>query len=162
MNKKTARLKSWDEVDRALRQIHECGITAGILTGEAETKINDIREYYKNLKKAYDTETEILQAQIKDFVSNNTEDLSGKSKQLTFGTVGFRQSTRISYDNKKAELIKTKLKELNMIDCIKTVETIDKPSLSHYPDEALSELGVKRIIEDNFYYEINKESIKSS
>ena len=98
-------LQSWDEANDALRKIGENQrdmIAAENILNEqiatakaaAESKITPLRESTKR-----------LEAALKDFALANRSDMGKlKSKQMTFGVVSFRQSTKISIPGALAKI----------------------------------------------------------
>ena len=92
------------------------------------------------------------------------DDMDGrKSKQLTFGTVGFRRSTRIALPSAKEKLaaIVARLKSKGMTDCIVQPDArVDKDALKKYSAEQIAEVGATLTVEDVFGYDVNAERLK--
>jgi phage host-nuclease inhibitor protein Gam len=153
-------LSTWDEVDQALRKIGECEI--GIETFEADMnrEINDAKAKAEKLVKPLQTAMTVLEAQVRSFVTERKKELDGKSRALTFGTVGFRQATSITYSTKKTEEILERLKKLGMTNCIAVKESISKAALALYPDKELNKAGVTRKVEDQFFCDADREKIR--
>ena len=153
-------LKSWDDVNKALKEIGECEIGIETLEADMNREINDAKAKAEKLGNPLKTAISVLEAQIKAFVEENKDDMEGRSKEMNFGTVGFRKSTRISYSTKKTDEILEKLKKYNMLNCINVKESINKEALILYPVKEINKVGAKKIEEDNFYYEADRERIK--
>ena len=84
--------------------------------------------------------------------------LPAKSKEMTFGQVGFRMSTRVILP-KKVERVIAKLKKLGMGDCIITKETVDKDILKTYAETTILEVGGTLKKTDAFWYETKQEKV---
>ena len=153
-------LASWDEVDRALREICECEIGIEKLESDMNMKINDAKAEAEKLGKPLKTAIGILTEQIQSFVEGSRAEMEGKSKFLNFGTVGFRQSTSISYSTKKTEKIIEALKQFGMLNCITVKETINKEALKLYPERDIVKVGAAKKVEDRFYCETDHEKLK--
>jgi hypothetical protein len=87
-------------------------------------------------------------------------DKGEKSRRLNFGVVGFRQSTKILI--KRVQETLQKLKERGMLDCIIVKESPSKERLREYPDEILAEVGCKRVVEDTFFADIDRERVRAA
>lgn len=72
-------------------------------------------------------------------------ELDGKSRDMNFGMVGLKQSTRLSYSTAKTKEIIKKLKQYNMTYCIHTDEKIKKEGMKQYSNKELARAGVKRM-----------------
>lgn len=153
-------LKSWDEVDRALREIGECEIAIETLEADMNREINDAKAKAEKVAKPLKTAITVLEAQIKLFVEDNKNGLEGKSRDLNFGTVGFRRSTSISYSTAKTAEVLEALKERGMTDCIIVKESVNKDALKLHTDKEIEQVGAKRKIVDNFYYDTDREKIR--
>lgn len=102
-----------------------------------------------------------LELAIKDFCeANRAEFAKAKTKTLTFGSVGFRLSTRILV-KRVADTLQA-LKDLQLINCIRTKEELDKEAMKNLTDETLAEVGATRKTENAFGYEINQEKIREA
>lgn len=127
-------LKSWDEVDATLKQISECENQLAILESSMNIQIDAIKE----------------------FVSENKGELKGKSRELTFGRVGFRFSTKVSLPKNVEKIIKL-LRKNEMEDCIIVKETVNKDILKAYDEKDIIKVGASLKKEDTFWYETRKE-----
>lgn len=85
-----------------------------------------------------------------------------KSRTLTFGKVGFRQSTRLTLP-RGAEKVKTIIEELlrrGMKECVVYPEPkIDKEALKKYSAGEIAEVGAKLEVEDVFGYDVDEEAL---
>ena len=76
----------------------------------------------------------------------------------TFGTVGFRQSTKLLLPSDTAEVI-LKLRVNGMADCINVKETINKDTVKSYPEEEILKIGGYLQRSDSFWYETDKDTL---
>lgn len=95
---------------------------------------------------------------IKEFTAANKLELNGKSKEMVFGKVGFRLSTKIILP-KAIEPVIEALKRNRMLDCIATKETVSKDILRTYSPETILLVGGSVKAEDTFWYETNREEL---
>lgn len=83
--------------------------------------------------------------------------MTGKSRTLNFGTVGYRISSRLILPaSKAAEAIAT-LKALGRKEFVKTTETLDRAALLRQPVELLNQIGAYIQQRDEFYYDVSGE-----
>ena len=122
-------LKSWEDVNDALRQIAEATIALGDIQSEMQKQIVGAQKVAEAQSKPFNDRIATLEREIKDFVTEHRDEMGKvKSKTLTFGEVGFRLSTSISLPRAKEKLeeIVRKLKARQMTDCIVVKEEISK------------------------------------
>lgn len=118
----------------------------------ADAKARPIRE-----------QTALLETALKDFAIAHRADMGkAKSKALTFGKVGFRQSTRLTLP-RGVEKVKTIIEELlrrGMKECVVYPEPkIDKDALKKYSAGEIAEVGAKLEVEDVFGYDVDEEAL---
>ena len=157
-------LNSWQECDDALRAIgeHERDILAienvmneqiAAAKAAATDKAAPLREQVAQLELA-----------LKDYAMSHRDDMDGKkSKTLTFGTVGFRRSTKIKLPSAKEKLaaIISRLRALGMNECVVSPEPrVDKDALKKYSADVIAETGATLTVEDVFGYEVDMEKLR--
>lgn len=161
------RLKSWEDVNDALRQIAEAQIALGDIESEMQKQVLGAQKIAEAESKPYQDSIGKLEREIKDFVSDHREDMGKtKSKLLTFGEVGFRLSTSVSLPRakEKVEEIIRRLKARQMTDCIVVEEKVSKEALKKYGEDTVNAVGATWKQKDVFGYEVNiakLEQIKS-
>ena len=79
--------------------------------------------------------------------------------ELPLITIGFRKSNEVSIPNSKMASILEALRLQGRYECIDKKETVKKPVLASWSNEALAEIGVSRKEKDNFYMELKTEDI---
>jgi phage host-nuclease inhibitor protein Gam len=152
-------LNSWDEVNLNLKEIAECELEIEAIEADLNTKIQDLKLEAEFKAKPIQERISKLALQIKEYVEENRHEIKGKTKLLNFGRVGFRQSTKIIIRGAK-NVIKA-LKANGMHDCIIVKEAVNKDKLREYPDEVIASVGAGKKVDDAFWYEVDREKLKS-
>ncbi len=152
-------IKTWEDVDKALKEITECTNEIEVIETGLSVKINDAQDKATQLATPLKEKIALLEKQIQEFTERHKNDLDGKSKKLNFGLVGFRQSARTELVGKVEEVISA-LKKFKMTDCIELKETVNKNILKKYSDQELEKVGAKRITEENFFFKIVKGKVQ--
>lgn len=152
------RLKSWEDVNDALRQIAEATIALSDIESEMQKQVVGAQKAAEQQGKPYRDAIATLEREIKDFVTDHREDMGKtKSKTLTFGEVGFRLSTSISLPRakEKVEEIIRRLKARQMTDCIVVREEVSKEALKKYGEDTVNAVGATWKQKDVFGYDLN-------
>lgn len=156
--KKISEFTAWDGVADALREI--AGINNRISAAEAamNSAIDEIKRNYDK-KVAEDAERKAeIEKDIELYVkAHQSEFTEKKSKEFTFGKVGFRKSTEIVTRNVRA--IIEALKAHGMTDCIVITERIDKNALEKYDDRAILAVGARRKEGEKYFCEVTEEKL---
>lgn len=156
-------IQNWNDVDTALRLIGEKEIAIANIEGEMTLKINAVKEDTKTALAEIATEKKELEKAVEGFCEANKAEFAHKrSKELTFGEIGYRLVKSVSVPRVKAKLdalIKS-LKAFGLSDCISYTETVDKDKLTELKDEDLVKLGLNRTTKDSFRIKTNLEKIK--
>ena len=79
--------------------------------------------------------------------------MAGKSRQLTLGRVGFRQSTRLILANAKVPQAIATLLAMGRRELVKTEQKLDKEALKQQPEEVLEAVGAYLKTTDEFCYD---------
>lgn len=157
-------LKSWAEVDAALREIAEKELMIEEIEGEMNKQINGIKISSELEGKPHQDRIAKLCQDVKDFVTEHKDELDSKTKILNFGKTGFRLSTSVSIPRAKdkvAAIIKS-LKIRKMMDCIIVEEKVNKEALKKYSEDDIIKVGAKLKKEDVFWYETARERLKTT
>lgn len=156
-------LKSWEDVNDALRQIAEAQIAVGEIETAMQKQIVGAKKVAEQQSKPHHDNIARLEQEIKTFVVDHRDELGkAKSKTLTFGEVGFRLSTSISLPRAKEKLeeIFRKLKSRKMTDCIVVEEKISKEALRKYGKDTVNAVGATWKQSDVFGYEVNLDKLQ--
>ncbi|MDR2024048.1 MAG: host-nuclease inhibitor Gam family protein [Hungatella sp.] len=156
-------LKSWEDVDKALREIAEKEIALADIDGDMNKQINGIKTIAAQEAKPHQDRIDKLSKDIKEFVEEHKAELGNKKTMtLNFGQCGFRQSTTISLPKAKEKIneIIRKLKARKMGDCIVATEKVDKDMLRKYGEDTVNAIGATWKQKDVFWYEAAKEKLE--
>ena len=159
-------LKSWDEVNLNLAEIGEQERKFEQITATMQEEIDEAKLKAEDAAKPCQERIEELSHQIKLFADKYPDDFKGKkTKLLTFGSLGYRKSTKIRLprgSEKVAAMIKL-LKAKRMSDCVvKPPEKIDKEALKKYSVKRITGIGATLKIEDVFWYEVDREQLEET
>ncbi|MBQ7794791.1 MAG: host-nuclease inhibitor Gam family protein [Clostridia bacterium] len=156
---KTGKIQAWDEVAISLKEIAEINVRINAAEVSMNNAIAEIKSKYEEKVRPDMERKAELEGEIKEWTSSKKGDfVDKKSKEFTFGKVGFRKSTEIVTRNIRA--IIEALKAHNMTDCIIVSERIDKEALGKYDDTALKAVGARRKEGEKYFLEIYEESLK--
>lgn len=151
-------LKSWEDVNDALRQIAEAQIALGEIQSDMQKQILGAQKVAEEQSKPLNDNVAKLEREIKSFVTDHRDEM-GKTKSmvLTFGEVGFRLSTSVSLPRAKEKLeeIIRRLKSRQMTDCIVVEEKVSKEALKKYGEDTVNAVGATWKQSDVFGYEVN-------
>ena len=153
-------LKSWDEVNDALREVAEIDMQIEAMEAEANRQIAAIKDALQSQAQPLLDRKDVLGRLMKEFSeTRKTTDFAGrKTLSFMFGQLGFRQSTKIVVRNVKAVI--EALRGKAMADCIIVEEKVSKENLAGYDDATLASVGVKRQSEDTFWYEPDRTKVQ--
>ncbi len=150
-------LADWAAVDGALRDIRECEHALTELGVDRDRRIDNIKEEYSKMALPLQNRIKKLEDDVKAYADAHRAELTGKSRTLNFGTVGYRISSRLILPaSKAAEAIAT-LKALGRKEFVKTTETLDRAALLRQPVELLNQIGAYIQQRDEFYYDVSGE-----
>ena len=151
-------LKSWEDVNDALRQLAEAQIALGDIESDMQKQIIGAQKVAEEQSKPIKDAQARLEREIKAFVTDHRDEMGkGKTMTLTFGEVGFRLSTSISLPRGKEKLeeVIRRLKSRQMHDCIVVEEKISKDALKKYGEDTVNAVGATWKQSDVFGYEVN-------
>lgn len=166
----TGVLASFEEVDNTLCLI-------AVLQLEAEKKENAMNQKILGIKKEYELEVKELKDKIASFEekletfcrANKKEFSAIRSKELTYGRIGFRFGKyALKFISKKYNLEYAKQKLMDLfgtryvdteikLNKNKILDALEKQNLT---EEKLALAGLKRVKSENSFYEINWDEIK--
>ena len=156
-------LKTWEDVDAALREIAEAELTLGDIEAEMNRQIIGAKKIAEQQSKPHSDRISKLERDIKEFVTDHRDELGKvKTKPLNYGEVSFRLSTTISLPKAKeklAEIIR-RLKARQMTDCIITEEKVSRDGLRKYGEDTVNAVGATWKQKDEFGYEVFKDKIE--
>lgn len=151
-------LKSWDEVDSTLKEIREAELEMSRITADMEKCILDAKQKAEEQASPYRDQIKKMELQLKEFVTLNKDELKGKSREMAFGRVGFRMSTRLMLPKAVDKVVK-QLRKPGMGDCIDVKESVNKDILKTYDEKTILMVGASLKKTDAFYYETKQEEL---
>lgn len=151
------KMKDLGDVNSAMLKIRDIKAEIEQKELEAQEKINDIKEKVAKKVKPLLAKIEPLENGILAFAEYNKDELFTKKRtvDLTFGQIGYRKSSKISIKKTTLKL----LKKFKLRKAIRVKQTVDKEAMKNWSDIKLKKVNAKRVTEDSFWYEINKEKI---
>ena len=150
-------LADWAAVDGALRDIRECEHALTELGVDRDRRIDNIKEEYSKMALPLQNRIKKLEADVKAYADAHRAELTGKSRTLNFGTVGYRISSKLILPAAKAAEAIAALKALGRKEFVKTTETLDRAALLRQPTEFLEQIGAYIRQSDEFYYDVSSD-----
>ena len=159
-----APIRDLAEADNALAEIAEIDRAVAAANQQLNEDIDALKKNTQEDIAPLLERKEVLGAGLANFAELNRGDLfkERKSRDLGFGTIGFRKSSSLATLKKVCSTWKEvlgKLKEYDFRDAIRIKEEPDKEAMSEWPKERLELVGVQRVEKDEFYYEISQEKL---
>ncbi|WP_287365197.1 host-nuclease inhibitor Gam family protein [Thauera sp.] len=152
-------LESWSDVDACLKAIAEVDRELAILETAQQEQIDAIKAATKTEAEPLQSKKAGLELAIQQYAeANRGEFIKAKTKELTFGSVSFRLSTRIVIKNLGNTL--QALKDFGLTGCIRIKEECDKEAMKNLPIETIHAVGAALKQEDAFGYEVKRELIQ--
>jgi phage host-nuclease inhibitor protein Gam len=160
---KIERLTSWEDADLLLAEIAELERQQSEVLAKMQQAIDDAKLEAKDAKEIAVAKIAEKVAQIQDYAESHRSELGDrKSKELTFGQLGWRSSKTLTLprDPQKLADIIEQLIEKDMSDCVvKLTPTISKEKLREYEDDKIKALGITVTKKDAFWIETKREKI---
>lgn len=146
-------------MDTALRDIRECRHALVELGVEKDRRIDGIKDEYTRNAVPLQNRIKRLEGDVKDYVDAHRAELCGKSRVLTFGTVGYRLSSKLVIASSKVAEAIAALKAMGKGELVRTSETLDRQALAKQPAELLESIGAYVKQSDEFYYDVEDEPV---
>lgn len=159
--KKELAIKDWNELDNSLRRL--CEIERDVTKQESRLNqaVEKLKDKHKQEAAPLIAERKQIERDIERFCEERKAEIGpAKSRKLTFGTVAFRQVTKLLIHAADATIaaIKQILPERED-ELISVTEAPNKPALADLDDGTLLALGCRRKTEDAFRIELDQERI---
>lgn len=159
-------IKDFTDVDLALKRVAELTVGIEKINGEVTLECNRIKEARKTEVDRLENEKKYIEQVITTFCEENKAEFAKKrSREFTFGTIGYRLSKSVSIPRvkTKVEALLKSIKAFGLGDeCIIYEEKPNKEALVELADEDLVKLGLTRKVKDNFRIEAKIEALESS
>lgn len=151
------KLETLDDVNLALRDIGLKEKELDAIDSKAAKEIAEIKT--RAAKDGEELRKEIAEtaAKIQAYAEYNKAELfkDKKSVDLSFGKIGYRQSTKISVKKTTLEL----LKKLGFKSCVRIKEECDKDAMGNLSDDDLKSVDAARKVSNDFFCEANMEEV---
>ena len=158
--RKESKYSSWDEINTALKKMGEIDIQINKLQGEMTLKINEIKAEYDLKSQGLKAERKDIEKNISLFTESCKDEFTRtRHKELTFGKIAYRVTTKIIIRSKEACI--NALKALNMNNYIRIIEEPDKEALMDLDQIILAKIGANKKIDDRLRIEPNLETLKN-
>ncbi|MBF0321222.1 MAG: host-nuclease inhibitor Gam family protein [Nitrospirae bacterium] len=100
---KKSEIKTWDEVDAALRRMGEIDIAVESIQGNMTLQINELKAQAETKAEGLKKERQVIEKVITAFCEEHKDEFAKtRPKELTFGVVAYRVVTSIVIRSKKA------------------------------------------------------------
>ena len=154
-------LENWQQADDTLRQIGEDRRDLAAIETVMNERIADAKADAEAKGRPIKDHITMLEQALREFAMLHRADLGkAKSRTLTFGKVGFRQSTPLPRGVEKIKTIIEELLRRGMKECVVYPEPkIDKDALKKYSAGEIAEVGAKLEVEDVFGYDVDEEAL---
>lgn len=151
-------LQTYQDVDAVLRRIGEIDRDIGLIESAHNTVIDQIRADTKAKTEPLQATKAALERQLKEFAeARRVEFADVRTRELTFGSIGFRRSTAVVI--RKVGDTLAALRALGLSKCIRTKEEPDKEAMKELDTDTLASVGAALTTRDTFGYEIKREAI---
>ena len=152
-------IKSMDDVNTCLKEIGVLENELAKIDGDANERILAVKAEAAGAGDPLRDQIEALAARIEDYASKNKDDIfiDKKSASLTFGDIGYRETTSVVTSSKTCGL----LKKLGLEKYIRTKVTEEprKDMMKEMDDTSLAKVDAVKKVENKFYLKINKDSV---
>ncbi|MEJ5227214.1 host-nuclease inhibitor Gam family protein [Thermodesulfovibrio sp.] len=156
---KQAKINSWQEVDEKLRRLGEIEIAIERVQGEMTLRINEIKAEAESKVAHLKQEKKAIEEEITEFCEFHKEEFTKKrSRELTFGTVGYKVVTKIVIRAKKACV--AAMEALGLTEYLRVIKEPDKEKMLALDDLTLAKVGATRKTEDKLRIEPAIEKIR--
>jgi phage host-nuclease inhibitor protein Gam len=151
-------IKSLEEADRILKEMCEIEASIEAIDNGANEAIAAIKEVAatngKPLRDRYKSCVKAMEAYARYFRGDLFKDK--KSRELSFGTFGFRKAPdAVSCSKETADL----LQNLGFVDYIRTKIEPDKEAMLSLDDETLEKVGAARKQKEDFFVETKRDLV---
>ena len=147
----------------ALKELASLEVKRSELEGELNERINELKEKTKEQVAPILEQIKHLTKLVELFAASKKDEFAKRrTKELTFGKIGFRLVANVSIprDKAKVEALLKSLKAYGLSDCIKYEEKPDKERLKELDDTTLVKLGLEKRVKDSFRVEPFLEKVK--
>lgn len=161
------RLNNWAEVDESLRQIGEHSLQIDAKENYLRQCVQKITREVNEAIRPLQDEIDLLEKQVRQYVDKHRDELGeGKSRELVYGTVRYRLSTKIlgvPRDPEKLSVLIGKMRQAHMNGAlIPQQDRISKDELRNYDSALLAKVGLTKQVSDTWGYELKIDQIRAA
>ncbi len=158
---RTTDFLTWEEINGALRRLGEIDIAIGRIEGNVTLQINEIKAKADIEAEALLTERKTIEQKIETYCQTHKDEFAKKrSRELTFGTVAFKVTTRIVV--KAAKACVAAMEALGLDTYLKVKKSPDKEKMLGLDDQTLAKIGAYKRTADKLRIEPNIEKIREA
>ncbi|MBF0459749.1 MAG: host-nuclease inhibitor Gam family protein [Nitrospirae bacterium] len=161
MQKPTVEFKTWDEVDSALRRMGEIDIAVEGIQGDMTLEVNELKAQAETKAEGLKKERQLIEKAITLFCEERKDEFAKtRSRELTFGVVAYRVTTKIVIRSIKACV--AAMEALKLDKYLRIEKKPDKEIMLNLDDNTLAKVGASRKTEDSLRIEPAMEKIKEA
>ena len=155
-------IKDIQQAEGVLAEMSAIGRKLSLIEGAMNEEIDDAKARAQQEGASLIVRYNELEKAVKAFGTLNKSRLFSekRSLELAFGTISFRQSTRITLQNRVTEeMVLQALRELGLSEGIRTKEEMDRTAMADWPDSKLETVGMKRRTVDTISVDVKSEAL---
>jgi len=155
-------VSSLEEADKHLAEIAAHQRLIDQQTAQMNERIDAIKAEYSEALEPSRQYIARLEAGLTAYAESNKTTLFGRARSLalTYGTIGYRRSTVLKTLSKVTwKDVLAALKRRKDKTGLRVKEEVDKDELHTWQDAQLEKLGVQRVVQDNFFYQVSEQEV---
>lgn len=155
-------IKDIQQAEGVLAEMSAIGRKLSLIEGAMNEEIDDAKARAQQEGASLIVRYNELEKAVKAFGTLNKSRLFSekRSLELAFGTISFRQSTRIMLQNRVTEEMALQvLRELGLSEGIRVKEELDRTAMADWPDSKLETVGMKRRTVDTISVDVKSEAL---
>ena len=161
MKKNLLECESWDHVDSSLRRMGEIDIAVEKIQGDMTLKINEIKASAETRAEGLKKERKDHEEAITNFCEKHKDEFMKKrSRELTFGVIAYKVTTKIVIRAKKACV--AAMEALGLSQYLRVEKEPDKELMLNLDEQTLAKIGATKKTEDKLRIEPAIEKIKEA
>ena len=155
-------IKDVQQAEGVLAEMSAIGRKLSLIEGAMNEEIDDAKARAQQEGSSLIARYNELEKAVKSFGTLNKSRLFSEKRtlELAFGTISFRQSTRITLQHRVTEEMALQaLRELGLSEGIRTKEELDRAAMADWPDSKLETVGMKRRTVDTISVDVKSEAL---
>lgn len=151
-------LKGWREVDKTLQQIAQLQRELDLTDAALNESIEQLRAKYRQESEATEVRIKELVSQVKEYCDANPDEFKQrKTRVLTHGSVGYRESTIVQISD--PQLTMELCEELGWYECIRVKREPDKEAIKKLNSRELLQIQAAIKTRNTFGYELAETTV---